>query len=92
MICKKCKTKINSNLDKCPICDGKLSKSEDLQDLPDINEDNNAMFNPKFLVVLAIAILFIVLVKTLFFPNVENMPTYKMEYGKATIYETILKA
>ncbi len=81
MICKKCNIKINSDLDKCPVCDGELSDSNDIQDLPDVDENNNGMFKPKFLIVLAIAIVFIVVVKTIFFPNVEKMPKYKMDYG-----------
>ena len=82
MFCKNCNKEVQAENSICPLCNTDLSiKPMDEQDIPVITPNTNNMLSPKFLVVILIAICFIVLVKNIFFKNVEKMPKYKMDYG-----------
>lgn len=84
MICPRCDRKIEDNLAQCPECgcilEDRAQPSE--AKLPNIKAETNNILNPKFLVVLLIAVVIIVILKNIFFKNVENMPKYKMDYSQ----------
>jgi len=81
MICPRCNEEIKNNLDKCPNCGCILEDKPREPQVPNIEPTSNNMLSPKFLLVLIIALSFLVLVKNLFFKDVEKMPKFKMDYG-----------
>ncbi len=81
MICPRCEEEIKNNLDTCPKCGCLLEDRPKEAQLPNVEPSNNNMLSPKFLLVLVIALGFLVLVKNLFFKNVEKMPKLNTDYG-----------
>lgn len=81
MICKSCGSYIEDGRKKCYKCGHMVDQNEVDPRMPEIDKGNNNMLSPKFLVVVAIAIVVLVVVKTIFFKDVEKMPKYEMDYG-----------